>query len=258
MENWTLITGASGGIGAALAAVAAREGRRVILAARSGDRLEALAERLVRQHGVGALTIPVDLADPDGAYALWEEATAEGRHIDVLVNNAGLGRYGRFADGGEALEQDVVAVNVVALTELTRLALPPMLHAGAGRVLQLASLAGFMPVPRMAVYAATKAYVLAFTESLAEELNGTGVSVTAVCPGVTETNFQATAGMGEIGALERRTAQTPEQVAEFAWRAMMAGRRVAVPGAANKATQLAVRTMPRRLLAWAAGRAMAR
>lgn len=255
-EDWTLVTGASGGIGAALAEVAARAGHRVILAARSADRLEELAERLAGEHGIGVMTVPVDLADPDGPATLWEEATAEGRHVAFLANNAGLGRYGQFAEGGWAQESQSLAVNVLALTELTKLAVPAMVAAGAGRILNIASLGGMVPVPGMAVYNATKAYVISFSETLAEELRGTGVSVTVVCPGVTDTNFQAVAGMTHLKAVERGPKQSAEEVAAFAFRAAEAGRRMAVPGALNKGAMIAARTLPRRLLAWGAARAM--
>lgn len=254
--GWTLITGASSGIGAALAEVAAREGQRLILTARSTDRLEALAARLRETHGADAVTITADLAAPDGPAALWRQATEGGREIGFLVNDAGLGRYGPFADGGWQRERDSITVNVAATTELTKLAVPPMLARRRGRILQLSSVAGFLPGPNMAVYNATKAYVTSFAESLAEELRGTGVTVTTVCPGVTETAFQAGAGMDRLKSIERAPKQSAEDVAEFAWRAAMRGAGTVVSGAANKAVVLSSRGLPRPLLARVIGWAM--
>lgn len=254
--GWALITGASGGIGLKLAEIAAREGRQVIAAARSADRLEELAGRLRQQHGVEALAIPVDLAEADGPDRLWREATAEGREIDILINNAGLGNYGPFAEDDPDREATSVAVNVTALTRLTQLGVQAMRPRGAGRILQIASVAGFIPGPKMAVYNATKAFVISLSESLAEELRGSGVTVTCVCPGVTETGFQEGAGMTGLKMLERSPKQSAADVAEFAWRAMMRGSGVAVPGLSNKAMALSARTAPRSVLARMVGLAM--
>ena len=249
MDGWTLITGASSGIGAAIAELAAREGQPLVLAGRSGDSLAELAERLRERHGVEALAVSVDLSAPDGPARLWEQATADGREVDFLVNNAGLGRWGAFAEGGWERERAIIAVNVAALTELAKLAVPPMVARGRGRILQMASVAGVLPGPGMAVYNATKAYVISLSESLAEELRGTGVTVTCVCPGVTETKFQARAGMEHLKAMKRAPKQSPEEVAEAAFRAAMRGTRFTVPGVANKAMVLSARSAPRGLLA---------
>ena len=256
VRGWTLITGASSGIGAALADLAAREKQRVILAARSGDRLTEMAERLADRHGGEVIALPADLSTADGPARLWEQATAEGREIDFLVNNAGLGRWGPFAEGGWDQERAALAVNVAASTELAKLAVPPMVARGRGRILQVASVAGLLPGPGMAVYNATKAYVISLSESLAEELRGTGVTITCVCPGVTETNFQAVAGMEHLKAIRRAPKQSAGEVAEAAFRAAMRGTRLVVPGTANKALVLSARSAPRGLLARLVHRAM--
>ncbi|HUF55884.1 MAG TPA: SDR family oxidoreductase [Thermohalobaculum sp.] len=249
MSGWTLVTGASSGIGAALARIAAREGQRLILTARREEALERLAGAIRDAHGAEIAVVPADLGQPDGPDRLWSQATAGGREVDFLVNNAGLGRWGRFAEDGWEQEQASIMVNVAATTRLAKLAVAPMAAAGRGRILQIASVAGVLPGPGMAVYNATKAYVVSFSESLAEEMRGSGVSVTCVCPGITETEFQETAGMTHLKAIERAPKQSAGDVAEHAFRAAMAGRRFAVPGAANKALVLAARSAPRGVLA---------
>src|SRR5258708_3236253 len=190
-----LVTGASGGIGAALARELARHGYDLVLAARGVAAMEALAVEL-RQSGTAATVIAADLSRPGPAASLADEIAGRGLAIDVLVNNAGLGAAGRFARCDPARIGDMLQVNIVALTELTRLLLPGMIARGHGRVLLVASVAGFQPGPYMAAYFASKAYVLSLGEALAYELRGTGISVTVLCPGATATDFFAVAGAG--------------------------------------------------------------
>ena len=249
MSGWTLITGASSGIGAALARIAAREGQRLVLSARREEALERLAGELRSAYGAEVVVVPADLAAPDGPELLWKRATGEGRKIDFLVNNAGLGRWGPFAEGGWEQEHAAIMVNVHATTALAKLAVPPMVAAGRGRILQMGSVAGVLPGPGMAVYNATKAYLVSLSESLAEEVRGSGVSVTCVCPGVTESEFQETAGMTHLKAIERAPKLSAEAVAEHAFRAAMGRKRFSVPGVANKALVLSSRSAPRGVLA---------
>jgi uncharacterized protein len=192
-----LVTGASSGIGADLARELARDGHDLVLAARTVAPMENLAAELTA-HGAGTVVIAADLSQPGGAAALVSAIEARGIAVDVLVNNAGLGAVGRFDQADPLRIGEMLQVNVVALTELTRLLLPGMVARRHGKVMLVASTAAFQPGPGMAVYFATKAYVLSFGEAIAEELRGTGVIVTVLCPGSTATNFAYVAGTSEL------------------------------------------------------------
>jgi uncharacterized protein len=242
-----LVTGASGGIGAALARELARHGQDLVLAARSLAPLEALAAEL-REAGAGATVIAADLAKPGAAATLADEIVQRGLAIDVLVNNAGLGAAGRFDRCDPARIGEILQVNIVALTELTRLVLPGMIARGHGRVMLVASIAAFQPGPRMAAYFASKAYVLSLGEALAYELRGTGVSVTTLCPGATATNFFAVAGAdNSLMARRLRRMMRAEDVARLGYRGLAAGRRVVITGAMNRLMALAGRYAPHRI-----------
>jgi uncharacterized protein len=242
-----LVTGASAGIGAELARELARHGHDLVLTARRGEAMEALAVEL-RQFGTSATVITADLSRPGAALALAEDIAARGLAIDVLVNNAGLGAAGRFDRIDPGRLGEVLQVNIIALSELTRLILPGMIARRRGRILLVASVAGFQPGPHMSAYFASKAYVLSLGEALSYELRGTGVSVTTLCPGATATDFFAIAGTEtSIMARHLRRMMRPEDVARFGYRALMAGRRVVVAGAMNRLTALAGRFAPRRL-----------
>jgi len=245
-----LITGASGGIGLALAREAAADGFDLVLVARNGEALGALAEEARDAHGVSVRAIAKDLAVPGAPAEIFAELAGAGVHADVLVNNAGFGTWGRFAELDPEGELRMVRVNVLALTHLTRLFLPGMVERGRGRVLNVASTAGFLPGPLMAVYYASKAYVLSFSEALAAELGGSGVTVTALCPGPTRTGFQGAAKMEGArlvsGLVPVHDAAT---VARAGWRGAMRGKRIVVPGLLNKLSVQSVRLGPRRLIA---------
>jgi short-subunit dehydrogenase len=244
-----LVTGASSGIGLALARVLAREGHDLVLVARREPELRALADELASRYGADATVVVADLASASGAAQLFTDVTAAGKAIEILVNNAGLGGHGRFAETDIDFEQRVLAVNIVALTELTKAFLPSMIARGHGRVLNVASTAAFQPGPFMAVYYASKAYVLSFTEALAEELAGTGVTATALCPGVVPTGFQTAGGLdGDLPLLHSPGAKSAEYVAEAAYDGMRRGKRVVVPGALNKIGVQSVRLAPRRVM----------
>lgn len=259
MTDWTLITGASEGLGREFADLAAAEGRPVILSARQVDKLETLAADLRATHKVQAVVIAADLAEVGEAERLWAEASA-GRVIDVLVNNAGLGRNGAFSDPtGWAREHASIAVNVMAATTLMKLAVAAMVERGEGRVLNVASAAGFMPGPHMAVYHATKAYLLSLSEAVATELAGTAVKVTVLCPGATQTNFFA-ADDAEKATLLTRMFPLPSarSVAVKGWAAMKEGRRIRVTGLGNMIFTFAPRVLPRRFTAWVTGQFLRR
>jgi uncharacterized protein len=242
-----LVTGASTGIGAGLARRFARAGHDLVLVARSADKLEALAGELTERHGVGAVALGADLAK-DGEVARLAAALKRRRlNIDVLVNNAGVNHQGNFGKMPPAEHQEIVRLNVGAATDMLAHFIPPMVARGYGRVLNVASTSSFVPVPFMATYAASKAYLLSLTESLSEELKGTGVTLTALCPGVT-----ATPMMDHIGASNARfvkliavTVLDVEEVADAGYDACMRGQVIRIPGKVNLATTISSRAVPK-------------
>ena len=237
-----LVTGASSGIGAAIARELARSGHDLVLTARRAERLEALASEL-RGGGAAVTAVPFDLAAPGAAAGLAERL--DGMAIDVLINNAGLGGAGRFDRQDETRIAEMLQVNIVALTELTRLLLPAMIARGRGRVMLVASVAGFQPGPRMAVYFASKAYVLSLGEALSYELRGTGVAVSVLCPGATATEFFAVAGADKsIMAQKFRRVMRADTVAGLGCAGLGTGRRVVVAGLINRAMAFAGRYAP--------------
>jgi short-subunit dehydrogenase len=233
-----LVTGASSGIGLEIARVLARD-HDVVLAARSAGKLDALAAELG-----GARVVAVDLADPAGPAKLIAEVPT----VDVLVNNAGFGDFGPFADASAAKLDEMIELNIGALTRLTRAYLPGMVQRGSGRVMNVASTAAFQPGPLLAVYYATKAYVLSFSEAVAEETRGSGVTVTALCPGPTASGFQAGAEMESSKLVKGRKLPSSANVAAYGVRAMNKGKVVAVPGFTNKMMAASVRFTPRTML----------
>jgi uncharacterized protein len=249
-----LVTGASSGIGADLARELARDGYDLVLSARTVAPMQALAAEL-EAHGANATVIAADLGQPGAAARLVSEIESRGLTIDVLVNNAGLGAIGRIDQMDPQRIGDMLQVNVVALTELTRLLLPGMVARRHGKVLLVASTASFQPGPRMAVYFATKAYVLSLGEALAYELRGTGVTVTTLCPGATATNFFTVAGAAEIAL---HPAMSAAKVARLGYRAMKAGRRVVIAGLLNRVLAVAGRHAPHSLTLPATNALMAR
>jgi hypothetical protein len=239
-----LVTGASGGIGREFAAVLAADGHDLVLVARGEDALRRLADDLSGRYGSAVTVVVTDLSDRASTAEVRDALDERGIEVDVLVNNAGFATYGEFVDLDLDRETDELEVNVVALTRLTKLFLPGMVDRGAGGVINVASTAAFQPGPGMAVYYASKAYVLSLSEALAEECRGTGVTVTALCPGPTETGFQSRAEMEESRLLDAGLADA-RAVAEAGYRGFRAGRAVVVPGAANRLGTLLPRVLPR-------------
>jgi len=243
-----LITGASGGIGYELAKLFARDRVGLVLVARDGHKLATVAREL-RSLGAPSVEVMVaDLAAADAVPRLLHELSARRLEIDILVNNAGYGLSGSFATTDEATEQGMIQLNVGALTALTKGVLPGMLARGHGRILNVASTAGFQPGPFVAVYSATKAYVLAFSEALAEELAGTGVTVTTLTPGPTATGFAARAGLQRSRLFRPGTTMTAQAVAAAGYAALRRGRRLVVTGLLNKIQVQSVRISPRSLV----------
>lgn len=256
-----LITGASAGIGEQFARVFAENGHDLILVARSEDKLKQLAAELSVKHRIEAHGLAADLLQPDAAFDLHARVADRGLAVDILVNNAGLLTSGAFRAQDTRRLLDIVELNVAALTALTSLFLPAMLERRSGRILNLASVASFQPVPMLAVYAATKAYVLSLTESLSEELRGTGVSVTALCPGMTDTSMVRGSEFGGRFEIPPMMMSSPEAVARAGYRALMAGTAIEVPGFANQLAASWVQLQPRwlvRALGGIMGRAVER
>jgi uncharacterized protein len=241
-----LITGASSGIGLELARLFSSANHRLVLTARSVDSLNQLAGEL-RSHGTSIDVVPADLSMETGAANLVAELDRRDVGVDILINNAGFGTHGRFWENDLDQERALLQVNVIALVTLTRLLLPGMIARGRGRILNVASTAAFVPGPLMANYYASKAYVLSFSEALANELKGTGVTMTALCPGPTATNFQARAGMAQ-SRLAAVAGLSAAEVAKVGYDAMMAGKRIAIPGVKNRLIVALSRFTPRVML----------
>ena len=240
-----LITGASSGLGAEFARLAARDGHDVVLVARREPLLAELGAELTKAHGVAAHAIALDLGDPAAPQRLFDEVTRRGLSVDVLVNNAGFGSNGAFLDLPLAREVEMVEVNDQALLKLCWLFGRGMRERKAGRILNVASTAGFQAGPFMATYYASKSFVLLFSEALHHELRGSGVTVTAHCPGATETGFAKASGNDKSKLFQSRKPATSAEVAAHGWKAMKAGRAVAVHGALNAIAAFSLRVSPR-------------
>lgn len=255
-----LITGGSSGIGYELARQFAARSARLVLVARGQGGLDQAQAALERDFNADVTVFANDLSKPEAADELVDALARRGLDVDILVNNAGFATYGNFSDTSWSEERAELQVNVVALTHLTKLLLPPMLARRHGRILNVASTAAFQPGPSMAVYYATKAYVLSFSQALSSELEGTGVTVTALCPGPTRSGFQSRARMQQA-RLVRRTLMTPDDVARAAYRGLMRGRRLVVPGWQNQLLRFGVWLTPTaitlRVVRWAHQRASA-
>ena len=248
MKNETvLITGASSGIGLELAKCFAAEGCRLVLTARNQAALENLATGLRQKQNVECIILSVDLSRPDGPKEIFDSLTAQKIAVDVLVNNAGFGLHGAFAQLPLQRQLDMIQVNVTSLAGLTGLFLPAMLERGHGGILNVGSVAGFVPGPGMAVYYATKAFVQSFSEALATELEETGVSVTVLCPGPTETNFGAVARGNKVRARQSGK-MSAEAVARYGHGAFRRQRVSAIPGVRNQALVTLTRIVPRRTI----------
>lgn len=242
-----LITGASGGIGYELAKLFARDHYNLVLVARSAQKLTQVANEL-QGDGVSVKTVVLDLAEAPAPKFLFDQMQREGIAIDILINNAGFGAYGEFA---QMRHQDIVGqinLNITALTELTRFFVQSMVSRGKGRIMNVASTAGFQPGPLMAVYYATKGYVISFSEAIANELSGSGVTVTCFCPGATATGFAARAGNDETRVFKRSGVMSADKVALDGYRAVMKGRTLAISGMQNWITAQSTRFAPRKMV----------
>ena len=245
-----LVTGASSGIGEALAGLFAAAGHDLVLVARSADKLKALAAVLSARHGTRVRVEPADLSKPGAAEALAARLKRARVPVDVLVNNAGVLAQGRFAAMDAASHQQIIDLNISGLTAMLSAFVPTMVARGAGRVLNVASIASFQPVPSLATYAASKAYVLSLTESLSEELRGSGVSITALCPGITATGMldQVVGANPQVSRIPGFLIGDVTDVARQGFDACMKGDVICVPGVVNQAAMLASRSTPKWLL----------
>jgi short-subunit dehydrogenase len=242
-----LITGASGGIGYELAKLFARDHHKLVLVARSADKLAEVAAEL-QPHRITVKTVPLDLATPPAPKFLFDLMQSEKIAVDILINNAGFGALGQFAQMPEEKILGQIQLNITALTQLTRLFLPPMLERRGGRIMNVASTAAFLPGPLMAVYYATKAYVLSFSEALANELENSGVTVTCLCPGPTHTGFAQRAGNDKSRMFKKIGAMSAEAVALDGYRGVMEGRTLVISGVHNWIAAQSIRFGPRKLV----------
>jgi hypothetical protein len=253
---WALVTGASSGIGRELSRLAAADGHDLVLLGRRSEALALLAAELRAAHGADSLILAQDLSHPDAVEAVVAALAARGIVPAFLANNAGFGAVGAHLALDPAVEEEMLAVNVVAATRLVKALLPGMCARGEGRILNVASSAGFVAGPWMAVYYASKAYLLHYSEALAVELEGSGVSVTALCPGPTPTGFQARAGLSGAQRLRRLIPPlSPTAVARAGYEGARRARRVVVPGLVPRLAVFALRFLPRRLASTLVGRA---
>lgn len=247
-RQFALITGATGGIGAETAELMASKKHDLILTARSEENLKLFACRLEETYKITAIIFQADLTAKKERDRLISFIRDNNFQIEFLINNAGFGDYGVFSTSKRSLNEKMIQVNITALTHFTREFLPDMLRRGHGRIMNVASMAGFMPGPVMSVYYASKAYVQSFSQAVAEEVRGSGVTVTALCPGPVSTDFLTKSSYEKAFIMKLLKPANPKDIARFGYKAMMKGKTMAIPGAVNRFLLLAVRLAPRRLI----------
>jgi uncharacterized protein len=243
-----LITGASGGIGCELAILFAMNRHKLVLVARNEQKLNTLSNKISKKHGVPVKIMVRDLSEPSVPLKIYNELRSEKIHIDYLVNNAGFGNYGLFHKTDWEKEAGLINVNIMALTYMSKLFLKDMIHEGYGKIMNVSSTAAFQPGPMMSVYYASKAFVQSFSEALANETAGTGVSITALCPGPTNTGFEKTASLEESKLFKRFKLSSAKEVAEYGYKKMMAGQTVALHGTMNKLMIAASKMLPNKII----------
>ena len=248
MVKTALITGASSGIGYELAKIMAAEKHNLVLVARREDKLKELAEELKAKHSVSVKIIVADLSKKEEVQKVYDICKYEKIEIEYLVNNAGFGYYGFFVEGDWSKTEQMLDLNMKSLTKMCYLFIPEMLKRKSGKVLNVASTAAFQPGPIMAAYFATKSYVLSFSEAISNELKGTGVSVTCLCPGLTASGFQDVSGMGESDMMKGKKIPTSKEVAEYGYKAMMKNEMTAIHGVMNAVMANANRFLPRKVV----------
>ncbi len=247
MRRTVLITGASNGLGVEFAKIHAAKGDNLVLVARGKDKMNLLKTEIEKRHNVSVLVIGRDLSEPAAAKTIFNELKTQKIKVDYLINNAGFGDFGNFENSNWEKQLQMINLNITALAYFTRLFLPDMIKNKYGKIMNVASTAAFQPGPSMSVYFATKAFVLSFSEAIANELKGTGVTVTALCPGATATGFKTAAALDNSN-LFKGTIATSKSVAEFGYKAMMKGKTVVIHGLMNKFMAFSVRFAPRKLV----------
>jgi short-subunit dehydrogenase len=240
-----LITGASGGIGLELAKIHAKNGGSLILVARSNDKLKEIAEELKSNYKIEVEVIAKDLSKIDSAKEVYDIVKSKNIEVEYLINNAGFGDYGAFVETEWEKENNMIQLNITALTQLTKLFLPEMVARKSGKVMNVASIASFLPGPLMAIYYATKAYVLHFSEAINNELKENNISVTALCPGPTLSGFQDAANLGESKFFQGNKFPSSKEVADYGYKAMIKGKAVAIHGFSNRLMVFSLRFTPR-------------
>lgn len=248
MGKTALITGASSGIGFDLCSLFAADKHDLIIVARSESKLQEIANQLSQKYQIMVYPLAIDLSRNDSADLLYSELKNRSLSIDILVNNAGVGLLGEFVSADYQRLSEMMALNIVTLTKLTRLLLPDMLSRKSGKIMNVASTAGFQPGPLMAVYYASKAYVVSFSQALYNELSGSGITVTTLCPGPTATKFEEVAGVNNALLFNKYNQMSSPKVALTGYRGMMKGKRLVIPGFRNKLIAFAVRFLPRNFL----------
>jgi short-subunit dehydrogenase len=243
-----LITGASSGIGLELAKVHASKGGDLVLVSRDLQKLNSLKTELTEKYKVKVYVLEKDLSVPNSAQEVFNFTQQNNLQVDYLINNAGFGLYGFFSETEWEKESQMINLNILTLTHLTKLYLPEMIKRKSGKIMNVASTAAFQPGPLMSVYFATKAYVLSFSQAISNEVKEYGITVTAVCPGATESNFQKVSGMDKSGLVKGKKLPSSKEVAEFGYSAMLRGDLVATHGFRNKISTILVRFIPNNLL----------
>ena len=248
MKNTALITGASNGIGLELAKIHASRGGDLVLVARNKAKLDELKVALENQFKVSVYTIGKDLSAINSAQEVYEETSKQNIQINYLINNAGFGDFGMFSETNWDKELQMINLNITTLTLFTKLYLQDMVKRGSGKILNVASTASFQPGPTMAVYCATKAYVLSFTEAVSNEVSDKGITITALCPGATETGFQAAGAMEESNLFKGKKLPSAKNVAEYGYTSMIKGKTVAIHGFMNYIMSNSIRFIPRAMV----------
>ena len=248
MKNTALITGSSNGIGLELAKVHASKGGDLVLVARNKSKLDELKTELEKQFKVSVYTIGKDLSVTNAAQEIYDETNKQNIQVDYLINNAGFGDFGMFVETDWKKELQMINLNITTLTHFTKLYLQDMVKRRSGKIMNVASTAAFQSGPTMAVYCATKAYVLSFTEAVSNEVSDKGITITALCPGATETGFQAAGGMEESELFKGKKLPTAKEVADYGYTSMIKGKRVAIHGIMNYIMSNSIRFIPRAMV----------
>lgn len=248
MKNTALITGASNGIGLELAKIHASKGGDLVLVARNKSKLEELKIALEKQFKISVLILAKDLSMPNAAMEIYEETTKLNIQVDYLINNAGFGDFGMFVETDWNKELQMINLNITTLTLFTKLYLQDMVKRRSGKMMNVASTAAFQPGPKMAIYCATKAYVLSFSEAVSNEVSDKRITITALCPGATETGFKTAAALDESKLFKDKKLPTAKEVAKYGYDAMIKGKAVAIHGMLNYILANAIRFIPRAVI----------